>query len=267
MFSIMRRKIFLLGALLVFLIFSAGCEAIRERLVLEGSGNVVTITEDLVGFTRLEVSHSFDVDISQGDGYKVELRVDDNIAEYLEVTKRGNTLDIDFKESFNYTFVDGVLEASIMMPRLEYINLSGASEARMEGFDTNDRFEVELSGASTLVGDLGAGNIRLELSGSSDLTGDYQVDDVDINVSGASKVTLKGSGGDVRVDVSGSSKVDLEDFESQAATIDASGASQVTLNAQGRVDASASGASDVYQTGSGEFGRIDASGASEIKRR
>ena len=51
------------------------------------------------------------------------------------------------------------------------------------------------------------------------------------------------------------------------ANVEASGASEVTVNASGRLDADASGASDVYYLGSPILGRIDTSGASSVERK
>jgi hypothetical protein len=254
-----------IGFLMVFAV--ASCDAVKDMVVLEGSGNVETITEDFIGFNRLEASHSFQVTITQGDEYSVVINVDEEFVEYLDITKRGNTLDIDLKDEFNYRMLNGVLEASITMPELVLVRLSGASDAMIDGFDSNVRFEADVSGASSLTGNMGAGDIILNLSGASDLSGKYTVDNVDISASGSSRIQLNGSGRDVAVDASGNSNVNLEEFISEDATVDVSGASEVVLNAGGTVDVSASGASEVYQTGDGEFGDVSTSGASEVEHR
>ncbi len=263
----MKSKLFVLCIGFFVVIATASCDLVKDMVVLEGSGNVETITEDFIGFNRVEASHSFDIDIVQGDKYSVVIRVDDNFIDYLDITKRGNTLDIDLKDEFSYRYLDGVLEASITMPELILVRLSGASEAMIDGFDSSDRFEADLSGASSLTGDLGAGDIILSLSGASELSGKYTVDNVDLSASGGNRVRLSGSGKDVSIDASGNSKVNLEEFISEDATVEVSGASEVVLNARGTVDVSISGASGVYQTGEGEFGDVSSSGASKVEHR
>lgn len=263
----MRNKILVLSIGFFVVFAAAGCESVKQLVVLEGSGNVETITEDFIGFNRVEVSHSFDVKIEQGDEYSVVIRVDEEFVKYLDITKRGNTLDIDLKDEFSYRMLDGVLEASITMPELVLVRLSGASDGMIVGFDSNDRFEADISGASSLTGDLGAGDIILNLSGASELSGKYTVDNVDISASGAVRIQLSGSGKDVTVNASGNSKVNLEGFISEDATVDVNGASEVVVNAGGTVDVSTSGASEVYQTGDGEFGDVSSSGASKVERR
>jgi hypothetical protein len=71
----------------------------------------------------------------------------------------------------------------------------------------------------------------------------------------------------VIVDAAGASRVDLEDFSAGDANVDASGASQVTVNASGTPDADASGASKIIYVGSPIMGNIETSGASTIERR
>jgi hypothetical protein len=78
-------------------------------------------------------------------------------------------------------------------------------------------------------------------------------------------VVLSGSAGDVVVDASGASTIDLANFPVADARVDASGASKVTVDASGTLDADASGASHVYYLGSPRLGRIDTSGASSVK--
>lgn len=263
----MKEKLLVLGICLFLSTASVGCDLVKDMVVLEGSGNVVTISEEFTGFNRVEAGHSFDVEITQGDEYSVVLRVDENFVDYLDITKRGNTLDLDLKDSYSYQFLDGVLEATIIMPELLLVRLSGAGDARMTGFDSNSRFEAVLSGSSSLTGDLGAGDVVADVSGASELSGRYMVGDINLTTSGASIIQLSGSGSSLVVDASGNSTANLEEFATGDAKVDVSGASEVVLNASGTVDVSANGASKVYQTGSGDFGDMDSSGASRINRK
>jgi hypothetical protein len=106
----------------------------------------------------------------------------------------------------------------------------------------------------------------VELSGASRLTGDMDSGDLSVEVSGASQLTLVGTGGDLTVDASGASQVDMSQFVVGDANVKASGASQVKVNVEGRLDADASGASQIYYRGSPTLGRIESSGASRVER-
>jgi hypothetical protein len=140
------------------------------------------------------------------------------------------------------------LKAEITMPELVGMYLSGASNAEISGFSSAKEFVADLSGSSSLRGDIESGDSTFDLSGSSNLT-------------------LNGSGGDLGVDASGSSNVDLTDFPVDNAIIDASGDSRVTVNTDGRLDADASGASYVRFLGNPTLGEINTSGGSSVERK
>ena len=212
---------------------------------ITGSGNVVTQEEAITGFDKVDISESFSVEIAQGENLQVVVRVDDNLVEHLDVVKQGSTLKIGLDPNRSYTILNATMEAEVIMPDLVGLDLSGNSDANISGFES----------AKSLV---------VDLSGNSGLRGDIQAGDTSIDVSGNSSATLSGSAGDVSVSASGSSEVDLSDFPASNGTVDASGASTVTVNLSGRLDADASGSSDIYYLGDPEMGRIDTSGSSSI---
>ena len=211
---------------------------------ITGSSKVVTQEEEISGFDKVEVSDAFKVEISQGETFSVVVRLDDNLLQYLEVVKRGSTLKIGL--TTNRIVRDSTQEAEVTMPGLTGLDLSGASQATITGFQSANPFDADVSGASHLRGDIEAGNARFD-------------------VSGASHVTFRGSAGDVTVDASGASSVDLADFPGADASVKAGGASEITVNASGTLDVDASGASNVYYAGSPTLGTIDTTGASNVK--
>jgi len=211
---------------------------------LDGSGALVTEEFALTGFDRVEASHAFEVNVAQGDTFSVVVSIDDNLAQYLRVEKRGSTLNIGLDPRRNYRNTDA--RAEVTMPELTGLQLSGATHGTIGGFDSAGGFTVEVSGASHLTGDI--------------QTGDFLLD-----ASGASRVTLSGSARGVVIDVSGASHVDLADFAAVNADVEASGASTVTVNASGRLDANASGASHIKYLGSPSLGTVDTSGASSVE--
>ena len=139
---------------------------------LTGSGNVVTREEAISDFDKVDISHSFVVDIKQGENFSVIIRVDDNLVEQLQVEKFGSTLKIGLKPDVSMVS-NATLEAEITMPELAGLDLSGASDATISGFKSTNNLTVDLSGSSSLGGDIESGDARFDLSGSSDanLTG------------------------------------------------------------------------------------------------
>lgn len=241
----MSKIIVLICSTILFL--SLACNLFNATSIT-GSGNVVAQLEEISGFDSVDISHSFDVEISQGAEFKVVIQVDDNLVDHLNVVKRGSTLMIGLEPLQNFDLQNVTLKAEVTMPELVGLNLSGASRAQISGFSSAKDFKVGLSGSSYLSGDIVTGDAALDLSGSSYLT-------------------LTGSGGDLRVGASGSSEINLADFPVNNAIIDISGSSSVIVNTDGRLDANASGASDVRYLGSPNLGEINTSGGSSVERK
>jgi hypothetical protein len=231
--------------LLLAVALLAGCALVTETSI-SGSGNIVTQEETFTGFDKVEISHAFKADISEGDSYRVVVRIDDNLVRHLRVVKEGTTLKIGLKPGLRRPITRTTREAEVTLPSLSGLDLSGASHGTINRFSSLGALEVDVSGASHLLGNIEAGDARFD-------------------VSGASEVNLSGSAVDVHIKASGASTVKLADFPVVDATVDASGASQVTVNPNGRLDADASGASHIHYLGNPSLGTIETSGASTVK--
>jgi hypothetical protein len=239
-------RLFLLCIACGTVLLLVGCGVTRPTISINGSGDIVTLDENLSGFSQLEVSHTFQVNVSQGDAFRVIVRVDDNVVEYLDVATVGKTLKIGLDSDRNYDLQRATIEAEVTMPKLNGLELSGASKVTVTGFVSQQELDIDLSGASVLNGDI--------------LTNDASVD-----LSGSSQIALSGSARNLRIGASGASVAHLADFQVGEATVEASGASVVTVNASSRLDAEASGASQVHYLGSPTLGRQETSGASVIR--
>jgi hypothetical protein len=211
------------------------------------SGRTVTEDFDIRGFDGLEISHAFEVEVVRSSSYEVEVRIDGNLREYLRVEKRGDILAIGLEPLRSFNTGNAVLEAEVHMPDLRRVKVSGAGDVRISGFSSAGGFEVDLSGASYLGGEITAREVRAEASG-------------------ASRIRLRGKAEDLRLKVSGASNADLEKFPVDHADIELSGASEAAVALSGTLDIDASGASRLFFGGNPTMGRVELSGASSIKR-
>lgn len=237
----MARRTFVL--LLTAAILLAGCADLPSFTAIRGSGNPVTQTFDFSNFDQLSLSHAFQTEVTASDRYSVEVTVDDNLVDRLRVEQRGDTVTIGLDP--NAALSNATLRARVSMPRLTSLDASGASRVNLSGFRSSSDMRMDVSGASTVNGDLESG-------------------DLDADVSGASTLRLRGQGDSLRAVASGASTADLRDFAVTDANVEASGASRINVNASGRLDAEASGASSVRYSGSPTLGRIDQSGAGTV---
>lgn len=211
-----------------------------------GSGNLVTQQKDFSDFSAIDVSSAFEVEISQSSFYSISITADDNVIDYVQVSKTGNTLNVGMQtESYQWI----TLQVEIEMPEIDSLVLSGATSGIIEGFSSSEPFVVEVSGAS---------HLQME---------DMNVGDFEVEVSGASSLTAEGSGNDLISIISGASSLDLTDFPVNNSNLNLSGASQATVNLDGTLDAVVSGASTVYYIGEPTMGNIDTYDASTIIKK
>ncbi len=236
-----------------------------------GSGKLITEEMGFSGFTRVEVSHAFEVEISRSSSYSVSITADDNLFDHVEVFISDETLKIRLKPDRSY--ISATLEARITMPELRRLQLSGASRGTVSGFsssgfDFQGNFRIELSGASSLqmVG-ISATDARFDISGASRVSGNITAADAQFDISGASRVELEGSADDIIINVSGASNAELSAFPVNNAFVNLSGASRATVNLDGRLDVDLSGASNLQYIGEPTMGEIDISGGSTINSR
>jgi len=233
-----------------------------------GSGNLVTQEFEFSDFTRVEVGSAFQVEIVQADSYRVSVTADDNLFEYIQVSKVGETLKIGLK-LLPMRPLFTTLRAEISMPQIYDLNLSGATRGTVSGFSSTENLDIELSGASSLnLAEMSAGDVEFELSGASRVSGDITAGgDARLDLSGASSVQLQGSAGDLVIDASGASRVELDNFPVASADVKLSGASGATVNLDGRLDADLSGASRLRYIGEPTMGDIDTSGGSTLSKK
>ena len=213
---------------------------------LIGSGNLETEAYAFSDFTEIEIGSAFEFEIRQSSSYNISVTADDNVMEYVQVSQVGQTLKIGLRTVT--WFGPATLRASVTMPELRGLTVSGASRGDIYDFSSTEDVDITVSGASRVNGDITAG-------------------DVEFDISGASTVQLDGSANDMVAHVSGASRLNLDDFTVNNADVDLSGASSGTVNLSGRLDADLSGASRLWYIGEPTMGTVDTSGASTISEK
>ena len=256
----MKSKISLLLVLTMVAGLLAACT------VVKGSGVLKTEEMDFSDFTRVEVGGAFEVEIVQSDRFSVSITADDNLFDYIQVSKHGSTLKIGVKPAV--IFHSATHRAEIAMPELLNLELSGATHGTVAGFESVEDLDIEVSGASSLeLEGIMAGDMIFDISGASQVTGEVDADNIEFDVSGASTVRLQGMAGDMELDLSGASNAELEDFPVSDADVNLSGASRATVNVNGRLDVELSGASKLTYTGNPIIGDVVRSGASTMQSK
>jgi hypothetical protein len=243
-----------LAALLIALIVIGvviviiGVSLIAFFVIYASPGNQKTQTYTNTGFNAVDVGSAFQVTIQHADNYSVKITAGERALDRITVTQTGSTLKIEVTPGM-WMWGTFDAKAEITLPTLDNLTLSGATRATADGFNTNNQFITKISGASSLdLINSNFANVNIELSGASHMIG-------------------QGTGGNLTCTVSGASNLDLTNFQVNNADVNVSGASHAIVNPTGTLNADASGASSVQYLGTPTLGTINTSGASSVNKK
>ncbi|MFQ5563738.1 MAG: head GIN domain-containing protein [Parvularculaceae bacterium] len=166
---------------------------------------------DFTGFDKIWVSGVYDIEVTVGSGFSIELSGPADEMARAEVKKRGDKLDLGQRKRGKKRHRREGVEATITLPSLEALEVSGVVDGVIEGVDS-ERLTVDLSG----------------------------VGDVDVS----------GRCGELDALVSGVGELDASDLECRHVTVRVSGVGEAEVYASESVDAVVSGMGDITVYGS-----------------
>lgn len=152
--------------------------------------NPVTVDFALADFTGVKIDASFDLAIQQGNEFAVEVTIDSSFANDLDVTVNNKMLQVGFKP--NTDIRARTLEAVIVMPAIDQIELTGSVVGTVAGFSGNT-LDVLLSGNAFLEGiNLTYNYVTVNGNGSAgfDMSDIAPLPGVDVQLVGSGAVTL-----------------------------------------------------------------------------
>lgn len=235
----MKNK-FKILALVATAISIAGCGITFEWPSLSrrisGSGNIVTEARQVTSFKRIELSGAGDLTITQGEGYSLTVRTDDNLMEYVKTELLGDTLVLSFTDEArnkNLRPTQG-WNYEITVEELEELRIAGA------GTITSD----SLQGDELTISISGSGDIRLS---------NLRIDELDLQISGMGEVEMDGEITRQNFTVSGSGDIDAGDLAGEDVTVAIQGTGNVTVWASETLLVTIAGSGDVNYYGSPEI--------------
>ncbi|GHB67249.1 PspC domain-containing protein [Persicitalea jodogahamensis] len=182
---------------------------------------------DVRDFQKVEVGGAYSIDLQRGDNYAVSVDGDRDDVDKVTVSVRDGELLVRKRDNSNiFNINDKRLGLRITMPDLRDIKLSGASKARISGFQNLDRLYAELSGA-----------VESEF--------DVRADRLELEATGASKTTLTGRARTAKISLTGACKLDASGMEMDEADVRAVGASKAEMGKVRRISKTTVGASKI----------------------
>ena len=171
-------------------------------------------------FTELEVSSAFQVTVSD-EVADVVVTVGELAQDRVVVKVVKGELQIGFKPN---TMYNGTAKAVI------------PANANLR--------DLDLSGASSFVGELNGHDVDIDLSGASTFRGSVDADEIDLDLSGASNAFINGRcQNEMEIDLSGASTLKAENLNAQSVSGHMSGASFADVTVCSSLNVDLSGAS------------------------
>ena len=237
----MTTKI-LFAALLGSFTLLASCKKIKPSKI------IITEQRYYETFTELDVSDAFEVDVTYADSdNKVSVEANQNLQSKIVTDITNGKLTIKLKPNIRIKS-SATLKVHITVPELSKIKASGAS--RIE-----------------FLNELNTNNLTLDLSGASSLTGNLNLSSCDFDLSGASNIDVTGNINTAKATLSGASSLSGYGCVIESLTIDLSGASNTSLTVNNTINVKASGASNLNYKGNASINSLDVSGASSINKK
>ena len=202
-------------------------------------------------FNSIEVSNAVSLYVSQGKETGVAVSVDgnENIDKIKTVVKNGVlSIYVDNGMWNKWSWGDKRIKAYVTVTDINKIKASGASRV-------------------IIADKIKATDLKLQLSGASSLKGQVETATLSLNISGASSTTLNGTTTTLNIDANGASSLKAYDLIANSCNAEASGASSIRVNVTKEfTKVQASGASSIKYKGDAVVKNFEASGASSIKK-
>ena len=218
----------------------------QETMINDKNAEVRNVS----GFNAIRISGSIEVYLSQGNSEAVAVSAsEEKFRNRIKTEVVNGTLKIYYDaEKFSITNTNRKLRAYVSVRDINRLEVSGASDLKINGILTASALQVNVSGASNLEGILKVQDLRLVASGASD-------------------AKIKGTATTINVEASGASDIKGYDLTVDDCIAKASGASDINLTVNKQISAHASGASSVFYKGDGTMKEVHTSGASSVGKK
>lgn len=177
----------------------------KERV--SGTGPVITESRNINGFTAVSASGSTNIFITQGPGFKVEVKGYSNLLPFYETKLVNNTLQLGFRQNVNVK--NDNTEVFITLPVLNGLQLAGSGNISTTGsFTGNTDFLAAIAGSGNINFSTGtAQNFYSTIDGSGNIYAlNLAADKAETNTTGSGNTEITANS-QLKVKITGSGNV------------------------------------------------------------
>jgi hypothetical protein len=224
------------------IIWSAGCNKMYR---IEGNGQVVTETRQLVSFNKVENDGTFNVYIRHDSVFSAVVEAESNLIPHIRTRVNGNTLEIDTHENLNTNYP---INLYITTPIITGAYLNGSGSVTLDSLDT-ENMEVDLSGSGIMSGVLTSNSLTTRISGSGKINLNAHTNSCIARISGSGDIELVGETLSGDFSISGSGNIQSTNFIQNECIAKISGSGNMYLNVTEYLDVTITGSGSVYYVG------------------
>ena len=157
-----------------------------------GTGDVVSETRDISGFTGMSSGISADIELRQSSTFSVTIDGQKNIIDLVEMEVKEGVLKIRFKKGYSMSYKKN-LKIRLEAPNFAYLGMSGSGDVRAEGALTGEKLDISISGSGDFnLTDLAYADVKIGISGSGDVIVGGNAERAELSISGSGDVKAKG---------------------------------------------------------------------------
>ena len=237
----MKRIILKSAALLFILMISFGTSYAQK---VKGNGKTISETRNVGSFDGVGVAGSFDVFLVAGDEGKLDIKVEENLAQYLITEVKNGDLNIKWKNGVNIR----TTSKTTITVHFKSIN------------------SLAMAGSGDIVGkDKIKGNsLDVAVAGSGDIEVDIDVEQLETAISGSGDIELSGTATEFEAAVSGSGGIDAYDLKVEKAELKISGSGSIGVTVEKEIVARISGSGNIKYKGQPRIEDLKVSGSGNV---
>lgn len=217
-------------SLLVFILFAtAGCH-IGPFHVVQGNGDVQKQERQVGNFRSVDARGFFNVYVTQGDGYHVELEGESNVLPYITTHVDGSKLIISTEHEIDIN-TNHDLNVYVTLPQVERVILSGSGNIISRNTLTSPE------------------PMSFSLNGSGDVKVAVDAPKVETSLAGSGKLRLTGQTKDLKVEIAGSGTFSGDSLKSEESKVSIMGSGSAYVFSSVSLDVTIGGSGDVFYWG------------------
>jgi hypothetical protein len=172
----------------------------KDAILIEATDVLVEREYPFSGFSEIEVSDLFVVEIRQGETFRVLVEAEDTITPYHDIFVEGKTLHIGLNPNFTYNIESTSQRVEVTLPHLTGVEVDDLSEVTIHAFRSSGNLQITVTDLSSLSANITSNSIEVDIRehSSLDLAGVVQevsgsvevMSELDLSMLNAQRVTV-----------------------------------------------------------------------------